>query len=70
MTYIHDNFKVMMGDKIDPKKDYVLVRHSQVGHKATKGWAVCKHCPEVEDSTNIDGSTMVVMERNKGFENV
>ena len=51
------------GNTYDPlKNDYVVVRHAQVGFKAINGW---KAVGEVEDVTNRQGSTMVVMEKPK-----
>ena len=55
-----------VGESYDPStKDYIVVRHVQVGYKATPdggGWTAVG---EVEDVTPEKGSTMVVMERSK-----
>ena len=52
-----------VGDSYDPEtNDYIVVRHVQVGFKATEGWKVAG---EVEDTTTRKGSTMVIMERKK-----
>lgn len=46
-----------VGDSYDPTtKDYIVVRHAQVGFKVLYGWQCCG---ETQDST------MVVMEKPK-----
>jgi hypothetical protein len=52
-----------VGESYDPEnKDYVVVRHAQVGFKAISGW---KAIAEVPDVTGRPNSTMVVMEKEK-----
>ena len=62
-TPFQSSIPAAVGDSYDPiNNDYVVVRHSQVGFKAISGW---KAIAEIEDTTPIKGSTMVIMEKAK-----
>lgn len=55
-----------VGESYDPTtKEYIVVRHAQVGFKCTPDGGSWTVCCEVEDTTPVKGSTMVVMERSK-----